>query len=312
MISSEKKIERMVTAARMYYEEGMSQSQVAKAMGISRPLVSVLLTEAKSCGIVTITINNVESAEQLAAGRLETAFGLRRVLVVADAGPASETDCAVAAAAYGLCFAGELRFSKVGMGWGSVLGRMADYAESRGEKDSLSGSVFPLIGGIGASYRGYHTNEIARIISGSTGLVADYLYFPAFFDSESDLETIKNMDSFRNINREWDDMELAILSFSNYPSSPDLGVEYRFGSQLSRQKAVGRVLAHYYDAQGKVIPPLVDNVMQAGIEQLKRTRHVVAVCSALLRPESLIGALRLDVADTLVLPLSLAEKVLAV
>ena len=61
MIPPEKKIERMVNVARLYYEQNMTQNEIAKELGISRPLVSILLTEAKACGIVTISINRVEA-----------------------------------------------------------------------------------------------------------------------------------------------------------------------------------------------------------------------------------------------------------
>ena len=60
MIPPEKKIERMVNVARLYYEQNMTQNEIAKELGISRPLVSILLTEARACGVVTITINRVE------------------------------------------------------------------------------------------------------------------------------------------------------------------------------------------------------------------------------------------------------------
>ena len=70
MIPPEKKIERMVNVARLYYEQNMTQNEIAKELGISRPLVSILLTEARACGIVTITINRVEDLRVLAADRL--------------------------------------------------------------------------------------------------------------------------------------------------------------------------------------------------------------------------------------------------
>ena len=85
MIPADKRIERLTQVARMYYEQNMNQSEIAKAIGVSRPLVSVLLAEARECGIVTITINSVESARELLARRLEARFGLRLAEVVEDA-----------------------------------------------------------------------------------------------------------------------------------------------------------------------------------------------------------------------------------
>ena len=70
MIPPEKKIERMVNVARLYYEQNMTQNEIAKELGISRPLVSILLTEAKACGIVTISINRVEALRVPDGGRL--------------------------------------------------------------------------------------------------------------------------------------------------------------------------------------------------------------------------------------------------
>ena len=187
MIPADKKIERMLNVAHMYYERDMTQNQIAKELGISRPLVSLLLTEARSCGLVTITINDVQSREQLAAKQMESTFGLGRALVEPDAASADATDNGVALAAFCLCF--EEGAENIGIGWGSMMGRMADWAEPEKGDGHKSACLFPLIGGIGASYRGYHTNELTRIISGKLGCQADYLYFPAFFDSEQELAT---------------------------------------------------------------------------------------------------------------------------
>ena len=311
MIPADKRIERLTQVARMYYEQDMNQNQIAKALGVSRPLVSVLLSEARACGIVTIRINDAESANALLSKRLVARFGLKRAVVVEDLKSAEDTNNLVAARAYELCFGGEEHPRSVGLGWGSMLGRMADHAE--GLPDAAGGTrgrLFPLIGGIGASYRGYHTNELARIVSGKAGYEAEYLYLPAFFDSEAELDFAKRLETYGAIQSDWDSMELALVNISNFPSYPDLGVEYRFGSRLTEGRAVGRVLAHYYDAQGRVIEAQVSNALQASIEQLRRAPHTVAVCSTLLRPQSVAGALALGVIDSLCLPQSLADKVL--
>ena len=43
---------KLVTVARMYYEDNMNQSEIAKVLGVTRPLVSIYLTEAKELGII--------------------------------------------------------------------------------------------------------------------------------------------------------------------------------------------------------------------------------------------------------------------
>lgn len=91
----------------------------------------------------------------------------------------------------------------------------------------------------GASYRGYHTNELARIVSGKAGYEAEYLYLPAFFDSEAELNFAQKLEAYSAVQADWSTMELALINISNFPSYPDLGVEYRYGSRLTEERAVG-------------------------------------------------------------------------
>ncbi len=42
---SDRKVERLVEVARMYYEQDRTQSEIAAHYGISRPMVSKLLKE---------------------------------------------------------------------------------------------------------------------------------------------------------------------------------------------------------------------------------------------------------------------------
>ena len=77
MLSPEAKTKRMIEVARLYYEDGLSQNEIAKKLEISRPLVSIILNEAKERGIVTITISDrVVTAEYV----VEKLKHIRRIL----------------------------------------------------------------------------------------------------------------------------------------------------------------------------------------------------------------------------------------
>ena len=311
MIPSDKKIERMIQAARLYFEKDMTQSQIAKEMGISRPLVSILLSEAKACGIVTFQIHDVANSRQLLINQLENKFPGIRFQIVSDEGSGDATDNLLAATAFRLCFRQETGVKNIGIGWGSMLSRMTAVAEATsGSENSSDRNVFPLVGGIRTSYRGYHTNEIVRMIGEKTGMDVHYLYFPAFFDETADLEYIKKMEEFQFINQLWNEMDLALISISNYPSYPDVGVKYRFGNDLMKKNAVGRLLAYYYDIDGNLIDPWINGAMQPDMAQLRSSSQVVAVCSTQLRPECVIGALRTNLIKTILIPESLAGKII--
>ena len=308
MIPAEEKIERMIAVARMYYEHDMNQSQIAKALGISRPLVSVLLTEAKACGIVTITINDINMNTEKLAKCLKDRFLLKNVVLVPDEAVAGETNLAVARTAYNYCFDKKNADRSVGIGWGSMMGHMADLVESLEDEKRNKGSIFPLTGGISSVIRGYHTNEIVRIFALKTGKTADFLYVPALFDTNAELELVKRTEPYTIIQNKWNEMEQVLVSVSNFPSYPDMGVKTIYVDRLMKEHAVGRILAHYYDKNGNVIHPDEDSTLQASIAQMKKAQ-VVAVCSKQVKAVAVAGALRLGLIDTLILPQSLTKQV---
>lgn len=310
MLCPEKKLGRMVEIARMYYEQNMSQNEIAKALGISRPLVSVLLAEARENGIVTIKVNDLRTTNETLSQRIMDRFWLNSVTVVMDNGEQFlNVDDAVAAKAYDECF-GKNNFGKsVGVGCGSMLGKMAEYAETLDEVKSGRGIIFPLIGGIQSVIRGYHTNELVRIFSLTTGKKAEFLYIPALFDTEDELISTKGTKPYQDMESEWDAMEQAIMSVSNFPSYPDLGVKSIYGDRLTKEHAVGRFLAYYFDINGNIIEPVTDTTLQASLEHLRMT-DVTAVCSKRLKPQALEGALRLRIINRLIIPFELANNLM--
>jgi DNA-binding transcriptional regulator LsrR (DeoR family) len=70
-------------AARLYYEDGLSQAQIARRLYVSRPEVSRLLSRARAEGIVRITVVPPARDEHLRdlADRLVEAFGLRHAIL---------------------------------------------------------------------------------------------------------------------------------------------------------------------------------------------------------------------------------------
>ncbi|MEG2419763.1 MAG: MarR family transcriptional regulator, partial [Eubacterium sp.] len=66
----EKELIRLIKASQLYYEQNMTQAEIAKEMEISRPSVSNLLARARKEGLVTITVKPFES----------TTFGKAQVL----------------------------------------------------------------------------------------------------------------------------------------------------------------------------------------------------------------------------------------
>jgi dihydroxyacetone kinase-like protein len=71
-----------VWACWLYYEDGMTQGDIADAMGISRATVNSYLADARERGIVNISIEPARLASLTVAQELKRHFGLVDCLVV--------------------------------------------------------------------------------------------------------------------------------------------------------------------------------------------------------------------------------------
>lgn len=312
MFPDEKKLARLTSVLKMYYEQEMSQKDIAKELGVSRPMVSKMLAEAKRLNMVTITINEVRNMQQMLSNRLKEEFKLKNVVVVkTDKYKEAELERNIAHACYDIYRTTKLEYHRVGMGCGAMIGQLTDIAKLN--KDNIigvQGEIFPLIGGIKASYRSYHTNELVRIFSEVTGLKSTYLYLPALLDSAKEKQLFKRSELYSDIEAYWKKMNIAILNVSNRYSTPDLATSIRFGDALKKKHAVGRYLAHYYDIDGNFIDPEQDNVIQIEIDCLKQSQCIIGMCSGKTDSHSALGALRTGVFTDLVISDILAEKVL--
>lgn len=62
---------QIVKVATLYYFEGLTQAEIAKKVGVSRPLISKLLNKARENGIVEIYIRDENAHTVELENRLE-------------------------------------------------------------------------------------------------------------------------------------------------------------------------------------------------------------------------------------------------
>ena len=77
----ERRDEQSIEAVKLYYQQGLSQAEVATRMGLSRPTVAKLLAHGRERGFVTIEIHDPREDASEIALRLEQRFGLSCVRV---------------------------------------------------------------------------------------------------------------------------------------------------------------------------------------------------------------------------------------
>ena len=78
----ESRLQMLLQIARLYYEKGETQQEIATKLNISRPQVSRYLQQAREMGVVQIRIVDPREVCEELGRELKERFGLRDVLVV--------------------------------------------------------------------------------------------------------------------------------------------------------------------------------------------------------------------------------------
>lgn len=302
------RMERLVKVARLYYEQDRTQSDIAKDLGVSRPLVSRLLSEAKAMGIVEVRIHTDNPGGSPLLTQARNRFNLQGGVLIPDGLDGNLTNQSLAESA--VTYIQQLGGGRLGIGWGHVIGVMVSLLEDMPPYRGKVRDICPLVGNSGISIRNYHSNENVRILAQQLQAAPHYLYSPAFAENRQELDLLSQTEHYRAVYREWERLDVALVNIGNYPSTPDFASVARYGKLLSEEHAVGRIIAHHFNLQGEVIRSETDYAIQIPIPVLANCKHVVGICSSNVNPTALAGALNTGLVTDLIVREGLLREVL--
>ena len=284
------KQKKLAYVARKYYLEDQKQSDIARDLGVSRPLVSRMLSEARELGIVEITIHEPGAREARLLERLQLSSSIRGGVLVEEGATADATNRLLSQGAMGLLR--QLGVRRLGVGWGYLIGQLVSWLEENPQPNSTITDICPLVGNASIPARNYQSNENVRLMAQQMGATPHFLYLPALPESLEEKQVLCSTEVYRQIYQQWETLDTALVNIGDYPSSPDFASLVRYGSLLQRQRACGRMLIYYFNEDGFVIQSEQDFAIQIPIEILKRCPNIIGVCSANTSAKALCGALK--------------------
>lgn len=294
MYRDNERLRKILEVARMYYIENFTQNEIAKELNISRPSVSKLLNEAKESGIVTISINSPFSSNELLLEKIIEKYKLKGGEIILDKNENIINDEDICKKGIEFLSENLKGIKNFGLGWGTLIEEMLLKLEVDKIRD-LKGKIVPLIGNTNLPFKGYHTNELVRIFSEKTKVSPLYLFAPAYLTGRQEQEIVKNLENYQDIEKHWNNLESVVIEICSHPSVPDMGTAVRFGKKLNEEKAVGNILAYYYDKNGKIIEGDNDFPIQIPLESLKKIKQVIGIVSFKTNKNAVIGALNLGI-----------------
>ncbi len=292
MLYSESELQNLVEVARMYYEDNLTQAEIAKKFRVSRPLVSKMLSKARELGIVTIEIKNPYTTNSGLLDQLRKLFNIQGGIIVPESKTEYLTEQLIINHTFNYLKEMLPKAKNIGLGWGNMIASLIEKIENTDGLQNFHGQVCPLIGNAAVPYRGFHPNEMVRVFAERTGFKPNYLYAPAFPTSQHEKELFMNTDNFKNITEIWSQLDTIFISIGNFPSVPDEATALRFGKELTEKKAVGMMISYYFDKNGNFIEGQQDYAIHIPLESWKKVNTVIAVSSSTTNINSLMGALK--------------------
>jgi DNA-binding transcriptional regulator LsrR (DeoR family) len=287
----------MAKVARLYYEIGHKQSEIAEQLDISQASVSRLLKRAEEDRIVQITINTPSGVYPHLEEAIQQRYGLKEV-IVADCSPDDDSHILRAlgsAAAFYL----ESTLKKnevIGISsWSSTLLHMVDAMRSLNQK--VNAKVVQILGGVGnpaAQTHATHLNErLANLIRGET----HFLPAPGVVGS-AEARQILLQDPFVKAAIEmFDSITLALVGIGSLEpskllvSSGNVFLDSEL-ELLGQVGAVGDICLQFFDEEGHAAQtPLKERVIGMSLEQLGKIDRTIGIAGGNRKVAAIRGAM---------------------
>jgi len=301
-----------------YHIEKKNQREIAAQLGVSRVQVSKYLKMAASRGLVRVEVipPSISSSDQsFFRGQFLSRFPMKQILVCPSYNSRDTLFRTL------LRHSEDFLFSVlgstdmvIGLGWGRTVYELTE--NMRPVERSLW-RVVPLAGGSNrASEKYFNTNHIVQTFSEKLGAQSELIYLPLISDSTESRRSILQGDEYDRISKLWSSLDVTICSVgSNLTGSPlfrygVIGPEYL--EILSRSRAVGDMLTHFYDVEGNIVEiGIEDRMINVSLAQLRNTKNRVVIASGSDKSSAILGGLRAGLIDILVIDQSTAASVLS-
>ncbi|WP_116134070.1 bifunctional sugar-binding transcriptional regulator/dihydroxyacetone kinase subunit DhaK [Tropicimonas sp. IMCC34043] len=301
----------LLWAAWLYYEEGLTQSEIAAAMGISRPTVVAYLSEARDCGIVNISIAGDRLRALSLARQVAEHFGLRDCLVIpSDGGPRSLIERLGDAGAKALSW--HLRSGdSVGIGWGRTTLAVAVAVPDLGLKDLR---VVQATGGTTAAIP-YTPEACATRLSEALSARMIPMSAPAIVSSGEMRDLLLQEPVLQEQMSELDRIDTIVFGVSSLRPNSTIHTSGFFAKALDQRDhyrdAVGSLAGRFIDVTGKpVIGSLENRTIGIELARLKTVRTRIGVSGGFDKVPAILAALRGGYINVLVTDAATAEGIL--
>jgi DNA-binding transcriptional regulator LsrR (DeoR family) len=293
----------LAQVASMYYEQDMTQNEIAEVLGLSRVKIYRLLKQAKEAGIVHIVIDWAVQRDAALEQAICTAFGLREALVMRT----STEDSSRGLSRLGQLAARYLEgLLKEATTMAICLGRTTYEVIHAIRPDFQSRvRVVQAMGSSPYSLDQYDSSSLVRQLAQKLGGEALYLLSPAIADSSEAAVTIRSQREIKRTLNAARSADIALIDIGNL--DPAISGIVKAGAMeadellaLSDAGAVGDIAWQIYRLNGELYPcDFNRRVIGITLEELLHIPTTFAVAMGVEKAVAIVGALHSRAIDVL-------------
>lgn len=302
----------VVKVARMYYEQNMSQDQIARALLTSRSNVSRILSVAKKRGIVEIKIVEVAKRETELEDMLVNRFGLLQARVAKV--PAGTSDYKAVGQLAASHFLTHLKPRvKIAISWGRSLQAMVNELEEDQRPDI---TLIPLMGGMTATPSSLSGETLIRSLASKLKAEFQVLHSPTIVQSPDVKLALLQEPSVKSV---IDAAKTADVAFVGIGAKDATSSSYILqAAGLNKEefpdffsRLAGDVAGRFYDFDGRVIDTRLEaRTVGIDLADLRKIKKVVGVAAGEDKTLGILAALRGKLISELVTSSSCALRLL--
>ena len=304
----------MYKVSSLYYEDNLTQQQIASQLGISRIKVSRILQNAKARGIVEITLKKPKESFSAEENRLAKKWKLKEVVLAPSVKESKEGQLnalgRTAAAYAGRILNGN---ETISLSWGGTLSSFIDNLPKMDFKDIR---IIQMIGGLGSPDAEVYGSDLVRRMADRTGGKGRILSAPGVVSS---LNVKKGLLENPHIKETLSLAASADIAFVGIgTASPDSILVSRGEilpadalSELKEKGAAGDISLRFFDESGKFINHSIDEkIIGISVSEIKSIPRVVAVAGGKEKYYAVKGALNSGLVDVLITDFNTGQKLL--
>lgn len=295
MNKEEKKQELAARAAWMYYVAGVTQQEIARALGLSRQVAQRLVSNAREMGMVSVNIDHPVTHCLRLAQQIQEEFHLELCRVVPSASlddDAIQQMLAVEGAAVMSQFINEDKPQVFGIGSGKTLRSIIDALPwvERPQHQCVS-----MIGAIARDDSGTRYDVPLKMAEKMQG---KYYFIPAplYADSPTDKQMWCQHQVYQRVTQRALKADVAFIGIGEVRSGCPLNAEGFITDKqveaLNSRGVVGEMLGHFFNQQGERVLGETDALLTSVLLESHTQRRIIAFAGGERKFAGIRAALR--------------------